>query len=130
MNLIQRCDHLADEIERFVEERRHVTRDSAGRGSRDERRLERQAHSDETRAMWSATFSSEALALLRSLREAGVEEHDLSEPGSDADAESAERWQAASEARDFSRTGSVDEIGMAHLARYFRLAADRLREHS
>ncbi len=78
--------------------------------------------------MWGTTFSSTALALLESLREAGVDERDVSESAPHPDAHSAEKWQAASEARDFLRTGSVDEIGMSHLARYFRLAADRLRE--
>jgi hypothetical protein len=78
--------------------------------------------------VWARRFSSRALSLLRDLREAGLDEQYLPESSPDPDPHSAEKWQAASEARDFLRTGWVDEIGMAHVARYFRLAADRLRE--
>ncbi len=114
VSLIHRCDHLGREIERFLDERDHGTASSAD--------------VDDTQAMWATSFSSSALALLRDLREAGLHEQYLPESGPHPDPYSAEKWQAASEARDFLRTGWVDAIGMAHLARYFRVAADRLRE--
>ncbi len=105
-NLIDRCDGLAREIERLLETR---------------------AGADETRAGWESTLSSSALTLLRELREAGLDDRYVPAAGPRPDPHSAENWQAASEARDFLRTAVVDERGMAHLARYLRLAADRLR---
>lgn len=87
----------------------------------------RSADANDTQALWARTFSSSALSLLRDLREAGLADQYLPESSAHPDPHSAERWQAASETRDFLRTGWVDETGMAHLARYFRLAADRLR---
>ncbi|MDQ4131181.1 MAG: hypothetical protein M3133_09385 [Actinomycetota bacterium] len=127
-SLIDRCDGLGQEIERFLEERKQVTGASPERSARNERRLETRARAHETRAMWATKLSFKALAMLRDLRDAGLDERLVPESGPHPDAHSAERWQAASEARDFLRTGWVDELGMAHLARYFRLVADRLRE--
>lgn len=127
-SLIHRCDHLGQEIERFIGERERPAGSWVETSPGTEGRRELQAHANETQTKWAATFSAEALALLRDLREAGLDERYLPESGPHPDPHSAEKWQAASEARDFLRTGWVDEIGMAHLARYFRLAADRLRE--
>ncbi len=114
VSLIHRCDYLGREIERFLDERDEETGGYA--------------EANDTQAMWATKFSSSALALLEDLREAGLDEQYLPEPSSHPDPHSAEKWQAASEARDFLRTGWVDAIGIAHLARYFRIAADRLRE--
>ena len=127
-SLIERCDRLGQEIEKFLEQRERRSGGWAERSAGEERRLKTQAQANEIQAMWATTFSSRALALLKELREAGLDERYLPESGTHPDPHSAERWQAASEARDFVRTGWVHQIGIARLARYFRLAADRLRE--
>ncbi len=125
--LIRRCEHLGQEIEKLLDERQRATRPRVERSPGKGRRLETRAHADQTGGVWASTLSM-ALVLLRDLREAGLEDRYLAESGPHPDPHSAEKWQAASEARDFLRTGWVDAIGIAHLARYFRLAAERLRE--
>ncbi len=128
-SLIARCENLGREIQRFLDEREQATAASPERSAATKRPLETQALADETRTIWATTFSSKALELLRDLQEAGLGDRLIPASGPRPDAHSAEKWQAASEARDFLRTGWVNETGMAHLARYFRLAAERLRDH-
>ena len=129
-SLIQRCDQLGQAIEWLLAERDAVTPAPVKTTPQEERRREPQAHADDTRTVWATTLSSEARVLLGDLREAGLSDGYLLVSDPHPDPHSAEKWQAASEARDFLRTDWVDETGIAHLARYFRFAADRLRQQT
>ena len=127
-SLIHRCDRLRQEIETLLAERGRSSPGRAARPSQEQPRLDTPAHGEDIRTIWATTLSSKARALLGDLREAGLDDRFLPEADPRSDPHSAEKWQAASEARDFLRTDWVDETGMAHLARYFRLAIDRLRQ--
>ena len=129
-SLIQRCDELGQAIETLLAERDRLTPTGVERTPQEERRPEPEAHVDDARMVWATTLSSEARVLLGDLREAGLSDGYLLVSDPHPDPHSAEKWQAASEARDFLRTDWVDETGIAHLARYFRFAADRLRQQT